>query len=65
MLAYVFGGRFLPLSYRYNALKTLRYCHAPMWRDDEAKNVHYILDKPWNKRVEKGDEDANAETHSW
>lgn len=55
----------MPLSYRYNALKTLRYCHAPMWRDDEAKNVHYILDKPWNKRVEKGDEDANAETHSW
>lgn len=25
--------------------------------------LHYILDKPWSKRVEDGDD--NAETHTW
>ncbi|SGY79685.1 BQ5605_C008g05198 [Microbotryum silenes-dioicae] len=63
LLAYVFKGKFVPLSYRYNALKTLRDCHQTMWRDDDVKNVHYILDKPWAKRVQK--EDPNEKTHRW
>lgn len=60
LLSDTFPGQWVPLSYRYNALKTLRWCHAPIWRDDEVKNVHYILSpKPW--------EDRNAEdpTHKW
>lgn len=61
LLAFVFKGKFTPLSYRYNALKTLRACHPDMWRDEDVKNLHFIMDKPWSKRVEAGD--ANAETH--
>jgi hypothetical protein len=37
-----------------------------MWRDDEAKNIHYIIDKPWDTRVENMPEDnPNIETHAW
>ncbi|SCV70942.1 BQ2448_3704 [Microbotryum intermedium] len=63
LLAYVFKGKLVPLSYRYNALKTSRDCHQTMWRDEDVKNVHYIMDKPWAKRVQKGD--PNEETHRW
>ncbi|BGP15059.1 hypothetical protein JCM10213_002797 [Rhodosporidiobolus nylandii] len=63
LLADFFQGKFLPLSYRYNALKTLRYCHPEMWRDEDVKNVHYILKKPWYYRLPESD--ADAETHSW
>ncbi|POY74137.1 hypothetical protein BMF94_2949 [Rhodotorula taiwanensis] len=63
LLADYFKDKFLPISYRYNALKTLRYCHAPMWRDEDVKNVHYILKKPWYYQLPAGDPDY--ETHSW
>lgn len=64
LLAYFFKGRYLPLSYRYNALKTLKDCHPNMWRDGDVKNVHYILaDKPWVKRPEEGDD--FREMHQW
>ena len=63
LLADYFKDRFLPISYRYNALKTLRYCHAPMWRDEDVKNVHYIMKKPWDCQLREGDPDF--ETHSW
>ncbi len=43
-LAKFYRGRFTPLPYIYNALKTLRGCHEPMWRDEEVRNVHYILE---------------------
>jgi len=65
LLADIFPGRWVGLSYKYNALKTLRwdYVHAPIWRDSEVKNVHYILaPKPWDK------EDLEAkfdQTHEW
>jgi hypothetical protein len=43
-------------------LKTLRTAHAQIWRDEEIKNVHFILGKPWNdKEVENSGED----THVW
>ncbi|GAA6061250.1 hypothetical protein JCM10212_000691 [Sporobolomyces blumeae] len=63
LLADFFHSRFLPLSYRYNALKTLRYCHAEMWRDEDVKNVHLILKKPWYNQLPEGDPDY--ETHKW
>ncbi|GAA5866408.1 hypothetical protein JCM3774_004670 [Rhodotorula dairenensis] len=63
LLADYFQNRFLPISYRYNALKTLRYCHAAMWRDEDVKNVHYILKKPWYCQLPESDPDH--ETHSW
>ncbi|CAG8667810.1 2477_t:CDS:2 [Ambispora leptoticha] len=42
-----FNSHWVRLPYIYNALKTLRNCHSYMWHDDQVKNVHYILDKPW------------------
>ncbi|KAF2452946.1 glycosyl transferase family protein [Lineolata rhizophorae] len=53
LLADLFPGRWVALPYVYNALKTLRYdyVHAPIWRDECVKNVHYILaPKPWDER---------------
>lgn len=69
----VFRGRWMPLSWRVNALKTWRYWHPNVWRDDEVAVLHYIVDKPWAARVActsggkkvagyKGDD---GETHSW
>jgi hypothetical protein len=54
LLSDVFRGQWLPLSYKYNALKTLRWCHQRIWRDEEVKNVHYILNpKPWDESEEE------------
>ncbi|PWZ03700.1 galactinol synthase [Testicularia cyperi] len=58
------------LPWTYNALKKLRLVHPNLWRDQEVRNVHYILDKPWslgqpgsaNNPIEK---DADHEIHSW
>lgn len=49
LLNEVFEDRWLPLSYKYNALKTLPFQHSKMWREDEVKNLHFILAKPWKR----------------
>jgi alpha-N-acetylglucosamine transferase len=49
LLNEVFAGRWLPLPYIYNALKTLPFQHPQMWHADEVKNLHYILAKPWKR----------------
>lgn len=41
-LAAIFAGKWLPLPYVYNALKTLRTVHKPLWNDDAVKNIHYM-----------------------
>lgn len=57
LLSDVFRDLWIPLSYKYNALKTLRNIHKNVWRDEEVKNIHYILTpKPWNE----GDDDTNT-----
>ncbi|KAL9633301.1 MAG: hypothetical protein Q9164_004778 [Protoblastenia rupestris] len=62
LLSNLFAGRWVGLPYIYNALKTLRDIHKPIWRDGEVKNVHYILSpKPWDE--EEGKE--SQETHKW
>ena len=51
LLSDVFYGRWVPLPYVYNALKTMRMekVHRAIWRDEEVKNVHYIFaTKPWD-----------------
>jgi len=59
LLSDAFAGRWVPLSYKYNALKTMRWCHKEIWRDDTVKNVHYILaPKPWER-------ESDDETHEW
>ena len=50
LLAEFFKGKWQPLPWCYNALKTLRLIHKPLWRDDEIRCLHYILhDKPWSR----------------
>ncbi|QKJ87716.1 glycosyltransferase family 8 protein [Paramixta manurensis] len=44
-----FAKRWTPLPWIYNALKTLAFQHPKLWRLEEAKNIHYILDKPWTR----------------
>lgn len=41
-LADFFRGRYKPLPWCYNALKTLRRIHKPMWRDEEIRCIHYM-----------------------
>ena len=48
--------------YIYNALKTLRTAHPQIWKDEEVKNVHYILAKPWD---DKFGEESLEDTHTW
>ncbi|MEZ3499077.1 glycosyltransferase family 8 protein [Pantoea sp. KPR_PJ] len=49
LLNEAFAGRWLPLSYVYNALKTLPFQHSRMWNESEVKNLHFILAKPWKR----------------
>ncbi|KGT93022.1 glycosyl transferase [Erwinia typographi] len=50
-----FHQRWKPLPYIYNALKTLPFQHAAMWEIDEVKNLHFIIDKPWEKPLDPND----------
>ena len=64
LLSDVFKNRWVALPYTYNALKTLRWkdVHAPIWRDEMVKNIHYILSpKPWDETPGEGED----ETHAW
>lgn len=69
LLSDLFRGRWVPLPYVYNALKTLRWkgVHDPIWRDEEVKNIHYILSpKPWDEIDERGEANKSKdETHAW
>jgi inositol 3-alpha-galactosyltransferase len=69
----VFTDAWKSLTWRVNALKTWRYWHTNLWtRDSDVAVLHYIVDKPWAKRVKiengemvagyKGDD---GDTHSW
>ena len=62
LLSSLFMGRWVGLPYVYNALKTLRDIHKPIWRDGMVKNLHYILNpKPWEEKEGK----ESQETHRW
>jgi lipopolysaccharide biosynthesis glycosyltransferase len=67
LLAAYFRGKWKPLPYIYNALKTLSVIHKPLWRDEEVKCVHYILsDKPWQARIgEPGTGGDFERLHRW
>ncbi|KAK6442439.1 hypothetical protein LTR95_001311 [Oleoguttula sp. CCFEE 5521] len=68
-LAEFFRNRWRSLGWQYNALKTMRYWHDAMWRDDEVACLHYIVDKPWAGRVGEdgraGYRGNDGETHRW
>jgi inositol 3-alpha-galactosyltransferase len=44
-------NRWQSLSWKYNAIKTMEYCHPEMWSDDTVIVLHYIIDKLWDRRV--------------
>ena len=68
-LASFFCHRWLPLPWKYNALKTMKQWHTNIWRDNEVKAIHYIVDKPWEKRLASdgigGHLGRDGETHKW
>ncbi|KAI1186427.1 nucleotide-diphospho-sugar transferase [Nemania serpens] len=55
LLGIVYRGKWKPLPYVFNALKPMRDCHAPMWRDEDVRVLHYILNKPWKSRTYNDD----------
>ncbi|KAI9055564.1 hypothetical protein LZ554_000511 [Drepanopeziza brunnea f. sp. 'monogermtubi'] len=68
LLSQLYVGRWVPLPYIYNALKTLRWqgVHSEIWRDDKVKNVHYILaPKPWEEMDGEGKNTSSDPTHVW
>ena len=68
-LAAFFVHRWVPLSWKYNAIKTMRQWHPNIWRDEEVKALHYIVDKPWARRIASdgiaGHLGRDGTTHSW
>lgn len=54
-LNHFYRDRWQPLPWVYNALKTLPHQHPDVWNDRRVKNIHYIIDKPWEKTPEPGD----------
>ena len=52
LLLDLFSDRWVSLPYTYNALKTSRETHAAIWRDNEVKNMHFLLSpKPWDEKL--------------
>ena len=68
-LARFFLHRWRPLSWKYNALKTMQQWHPNIWRDEEVRGLHYIVDKPWERRVASdgigGHLGRDGKTHRW
>lgn len=68
-LAYFFENKWYALGWQYNAIKTMRYWHPNIWRDEEVICLHYIVDKPWAKRVGldgvAGYKGLDGVTHCW
>jgi inositol 3-alpha-galactosyltransferase len=68
-LAQFWRGQWRGLSWRFNALKTMRYWHPEIWRDEDVVTLHYIVDKPWAARIKEdglaGYLDRDGETHRW
>lgn len=68
-LNHAFATRWASLSWRTNALKTWRYWHTNIWRDNQVAVLHYIVDKPWTARLDAsgtaGYLGRDGETHGW
>ena len=60
-----FRGRVRVLPYVYNALKTLPFQHPTMWDGAAVRNIHYIIDKPWQHRPDPDDRYFDVETLWW
>lgn len=58
-----------PLSWKYDAPKTMRNWHPTLWDDNEVVMLHYVIDKPWDTRIATdgiaGYRGLDGETHRW
>ncbi|KAJ1568344.1 hypothetical protein HK096_006824 [Nowakowskiella sp. JEL0078] len=43
-----YATTWVELDYVYNALKTMSIFHKDVWDIKKVKNIHYIMDKPWD-----------------
>ena len=68
-LASFFCHKWLSLPWKVNALKTMKQWHTNIWRDSEVRALHYIVDKPWEKRLASdgiaGHLGRDGKTHKW
>lgn len=68
-LADFYRDKWQPVSWKYNAIKTMRYWHPRVWDDKDLVILHYIVDKPWERPVSKdgiaGHLGRDGETHQW
>lgn len=65
LIATVFKGKWKPLPWYYNALRTLQRVHPRLWKEDEIRCLHYILgDKPWHSRLMVQDQ-VFGRTNQW
>ena len=64
-----FADRRMSIGWQYNAIKTMRNWHENIWRDEEVRGLHYIVDKPWERRVASdgiaGYLGRDGVTHGW
>lgn len=60
-----FRGRWRVLPYVYNALKTLPFQHPALWDADAVKNLHFIIDKPWERPLDPGSRYHALEQRWW
>lgn len=44
-----YSDTWIELPFHYNALKTLMVAHSPLWELPKVRNIHYILEKPWDE----------------
>ena len=52
LLSEYFKGKWKPISWYYNALRSLSNSHSQMWCNSEIRCLHYIFaDKPWQSRI--------------
>lgn len=52
LLSEFFKDKWVPISWYFNALRSLSNVHTKMWKESEIRCLHYIFaDKPWQSRV--------------
>lgn len=68
-LADFFRCKWKAVSWKYNAIKTHPYIHPALWSEDELVILHYIVDKPWERRISDkgiaGHMGRDGYTHKW
>lgn len=60
-----YRGRWQPLPWVYNALKTLPAQHPDVWDERGVKNVHFIIDKPWENPLDPASRYHALERRWW